>query len=104
MGLKPLYAYTMKLVGVALVFSIGLGCCLPGSETPMDDDGEVLWQGSFPHDFNKHDKVERKNRTVAEIRHGENLYGRLDKKYVIELNLNPMKRKKFLIECGEWYL
>jgi hypothetical protein len=155
---KKLLKNILSNISVIITLFFLDGCCFPGSETQIIDDGVVLWQGLFPHDFNERDQIERKNSILVSVEQDRTFFGNLEtrnknlnlvfvdpkrketilwkyvdygaiekitfsykekvlriyydraiigvrnKNYVIELDMNTMKKKTVLIKCGEWNL
>lgn len=60
--LKALLTY----VSVAILINF-CGCCFPGTETTIHDNGTILWQGTFPHDLNKREQVARNDSILVSV-------------------------------------
>ena len=71
---KSNFAIVFCFIKLTLVY----GCCFPGSETQLIDDGVVLWQGLFPHDFNEQDQIERKDVVLVSIKNESEYIGSLE--------------------------
>lgn len=53
------------------------GCCFPGTETTIKDDGVILWKGAFPHDLNKIQE-DRKNTVLISIKFNDEYFGNVE--------------------------
>lgn len=68
----------ISLMFYLIIFLFLNGCCFPGSETQISDDGIILWQGSFPDDFNEQDPIERKNAVLVTVKNKSGYVGSLE--------------------------
>ncbi|MBN1473390.1 MAG: hypothetical protein JW914_02130 [Syntrophaceae bacterium] len=53
------------------------GCCFPGTETTINDDGVILWKGAFPHDLNKIQE-ERKDAVLIRVKLNNEYFGNVE--------------------------
>ncbi len=50
------------------------GCCIPGTETTIKDNGVILWKGTFPHDLNRIQE-ERKDTVLISVKLDKEYFG-----------------------------